>query len=467
MKVYIIGSGRRLAEMAMALSPRGEKSLVLTCDEATYRLCVERHVPARSVDITSVNLAGVGIQGGSEDLMLISDHDQARLYETVKNIAGQTPPEHVLVLTPDSSKQLEKDFPEFVFKSNQSVYRHELREFMRRHQAVQKVNSIRDILKVNRKLLTVVWGNPDPDSISCSLALQELTRDDVEVSEIAYTGDFTRQENLAMKQNLKIPMKKLSPALLEGSPTIATVDAQPSFFAENGALPFDIVIDHHPTTQMDTVRFTDVRPTYGATATIFTEYFLYTGKKMSRRLATALFYGLKTDTNNLTRKVHDADVEAFRYLRTRADENMIRNIELSQMPMSTLDTFSIAISNRKVIRDVAFSYIGHRENPDEAVYLVDLFIKLSGITWAVVACRTDEKMVVLFRTDGLRRHAGKVAEETFLEYGTAGGHRTMARAELRIERVQEEVNGLNDVALERWLLGKLSVRLKALKKAIS
>jgi len=467
MKVYIIGSGRRLAEMAMALSPRGEKSLVLTCDEATYRLCVERHVPARSVDITSVNLAGVGIQGGSEDLMLISDHDDSRLYETVKNIAGQAPPEHVLVLTPDSSKQLEKDFPAFVFKSNQSVYRHELREFMRRHQAVQKVNSIREILKVNRKLLTVVWGNPDPDSISCSLALQELTRDDVEVSEIAYTGDFTRQENLAMKQNLKIPMKKLSPALLEGSPTIATVDAQPSFFAENGALPFDIVIDHHPTTQMDTVRFTDVRPTYGATATIFTEYFLYTGKKMSRRLATALFYGLKTDTNNLTRKVHDADVEAFRYLRTRADENMIRNIELSQMPMSTLDTFSIAISNRKVIRDVAFSYIGHRENPDEAVYLVDLFIKLSGITWAVVACRTDEKMVVLFRTDGLRRHAGKVAEETFLEYGTAGGHRTMARAELRIERVQEEVNGLNDVALERWLLGKLSVRLKALKKAIS
>ncbi|MDP6958198.1 MAG: DHH family phosphoesterase [Planctomycetota bacterium] len=467
MKVYIIGSGRRLAEMAMALSPRGEKALVLTCDEATYRLCVERHVPTRSVDITSVNLAGVGIQGGSEDLMLISDHDEARLYETVKNIASQTPPEHVLVLTPDSSKQLEKDFPAFVFKSNQSVYRHELREFMRRHQAVQKVNSIRDILKGNRNLLTVVWGNPDPDSISCSLALQELTRDDVDVSEIAYTGNFTRQENLAMKQNLKIPMKKLSPALLEGDPTIATVDAQPSFFAENGTLPFDIVIDHHPTTQMDTVQFTDVRPTYGSTATIFTEYFLYTGKKMSRRLATALFYGLKTDTNNLTRKVHDADVEAFRYLRTRADENMIRNIELSQMPMSTLDTFSIAISNRKVIRDVAFSYIGHRENPDEAVYLVDLFIKLSGITWAVVACRTDEKMVVLFRTDGLRRHAGKIAEETFLDYGTAGGHRTMARAELRIERVQEEVNGLNDVALERWLLGKLSVRLKALKKAIS
>lgn len=467
MKVYIIGSGRRLAEMALALSPRGENALVLTCDEATYRLCVERHVPARSVDITSVTLEGVGIQAGSEDLMVVSDHDEERLLATVKNISVQSPPEHVLVLTPDSSKQLEKEFPEFVFKSNQSVYRHELREFMRRHNAVQKVNSIREVLKKNPNLLTVVWGNPDPDSISCALALQELTRDDVEKSEIAYTGEFTRQENLAMKQNLKISMKRFSPALLESSPTIATVDAQPSFFAEDAPLPFDIVVDHHPSTQMDEVRFTDVRPTYGATATIFTEYFLYTGKKMSRRLATALFYGLKTDTNNLTRKVHDADVEAFRYLRSRADENMIRNIELSQMPMSTLDTFSIAISNRRILRDIAFSYIGHRRNPDEAVYLVDLFIKLSGITWAIVACRTDEKMVVLFRTDGLRRHAGKVAEETFLEYGTAGGHRTMARAELQIDRVKEEIGAFTDITLERWLLAKLSVRLKALKKTLS
>ncbi len=464
MKVYIIGSGRRLAEMARALSPRGENSLVLTCDEATYRLCCERHVPSRSVDITSVNLAGVGIQPGSEDIMLVSDHDEGRLRETLKNIASQSPPEHVLVLTPESQKRLERDFPDFVFKSNQSVYRNELREFMRRHQAVQKVNAIREILRNSRKLLTIVWGNPDPDSMAGSLALQELTRDDVDSSKIAYTGTFTRQENLAMMQNLKIPMTKLEPSLLEASPTIATVDAQPSFFADNGSLPFEIVIDHHPTSQLEPVRFADVRPTYGSTSTIFTEYFLYTGKKMSRRLATALFYGLKTDTNNLTRKVHDADVEAFRYLRTRADENMIRNIELSQMPMSTLDTFSIAISNRKVARDVVFSYLGHRENPDEAVYLADLFIKLSGITWAVLACRTEEKMVVLFRTDGLRRHAGKIAEEIFLEYGTAGGHRTMARAELKLDRVREEVKELNDIAVERWLLGKLSAKLKALKK---
>ena len=42
----------------------------------------------------------------------------------------------------------------------------------------------------------------------------------------------------------------------------------------------------------------------------------------------------------------------------------------------------------------------------------------------------------------------------------------MARAELRLDRVQEEVKGLNDVAMERWLLGKLSTKLKALKKVL-
>ena len=77
MKVYIIGSGRRLAEMAMALSPRGEKSVVLTCDEATYKLCVQRHIRTRSVDITTVSLSRVGIRPGSDDIMLVSVDDGA------------------------------------------------------------------------------------------------------------------------------------------------------------------------------------------------------------------------------------------------------------------------------------------------------------------------------------------------------------------------------------------------------
>jgi nanoRNase/pAp phosphatase (c-di-AMP/oligoRNAs hydrolase) len=186
---------------------------------------------------------------------------------------------------------------------------------------------------------------------------------------------------------------------------------------------------------------------------------------MPKKVATALFYGLKVDTGNLTRNVSDADVAAFRYLRVRADENMIRTIEWSQLPLETLDSFAAAIANKKIARDVAFSYLGTIANPDMCVYVADFFIKLTGISWAIVACRSKGQVVAVFRSDGFRKHAGKLAEMLFLEYGSAGGHRTMARAELDLARVSQQLREPTDVAIEEWLLARLSTRLKPLAKA--
>ncbi|HLF92325.1 MAG TPA: phosphoesterase, partial [Planctomycetota bacterium] len=218
----------------------------------------------------------------------------------------------------------------------------------------------------------------------------------------------------------------------------------------------------HPLTDLGAPRFSDVRPTYGSTATIFTEYFQAAGIRMSKKIATALFYGLKVDTGNLTRNVSDADVAAFRYLRMRTDENMVRTIELSQLPVETLDYFAVAIANKKISRDTAFAFLGTIPNPDMCVHVADFFIKLTGISWVVVACRSKEKVIAVFRSDGFRKHAGKLAEQLFKEYGSAGGHRTMARAELELGRVVAELREPTDVAIEEWLIRRLSGGLKSL-----
>jgi nanoRNase/pAp phosphatase (c-di-AMP/oligoRNAs hydrolase) len=275
-------------------------------------------------------------------------------------------------------------------------------------------------------------------------------------------GEFTRPENAAMVNILKIPMKKFTPAMVAPDTVVATVDAQPSFFQLESPVKFDVVIDHHPLTDLGQPRFADVRPTYGSTSTIFTEYFQTAGLRMSKKIATALFYGLKVDTGNLTRNVSDADVSAFRYLRIRTDENMVRTIELSQLPVETLDYFAVAIANKKLARDTAFAYLGSIANPDMCVHVADFFIKLSGISWVVVACRSKEKVVAVFRSDGFRKHAGKLAEQLFTEYGSAGGHRTMARAELELGRLVAELREPTDVAIEEWLLRRLSTGLKPL-----
>ena len=263
---------------------------------------------------------------------------------------------------------------------------------------------------------------------------------------------------------LKIPMRKFTWDLLKPETVVATVDAQPSFFKGDDRLRFDIIVDHHPLSDLGEPKFADVRPTYGSTATIFTEYYQAAGIRMSKKIATALFYGLKVDTGNLTRNVSDADVAAFRYLRMRTDENMVRTIELSQLPLETLDYFAAAIANKKVVREVAFAYLGTIPNPDMCVHVADFFIKLTGISWAVLACRSKERVVVVFRSDGFRKHAGKLAEQLFLDYGTAGGHRTMARAELELARLVAELREPSDVAIEvRHMLA--SVRLVGLSSS--
>src|SRR5436190_13152218 len=113
---------------------------------------------------------------------------------------------------------------------------------------------------------------------------------------------------------------------------------------------------------------------------------------------------------------------------------MVRTIELSQLPVETLDYFAIAIANKKIHREVAFAYLGTIPNPDMCVHVADFFIKLTGISWAVLACRSKDRVVVVFRSDGFRKHAGHLAEGLFMEYGSAGGHPTMGRAELEISR---------------------------------
>ncbi|MBI2899518.1 MAG: DHH family phosphoesterase [Planctomycetes bacterium] len=462
MKIYILGAGYRLAEMALALSPKREDVLVLTSDEPTYRLCQERHLPVRSADLTRERLADLGIEFRIEDIAIISDYDEPRLGAILECLAAQRPQGQVLVFTPESVRALARRHPQFVFKSHRSVYRNELREMYRRVNTIQKVNALLRIVRERRRVLTVIWGNPDPDAIASARALQELLAGDVEEYRIAYTGQFTRQENLAMVHTLKVATAKWDPAMLASGPLLATVDAQPSFFQPPLPQPIDLVIDHHPLSELGPHRFSDVRTDYGSTSTILTEYFLDTGRRLPRSVATGLFYGLKVDTNNLTRNVSDADIDAFRALRMRTDENLLRTIEFSQMPLTMLDYFSIAISNKKVCRDVTFSYLGQVDNPDVGVYVADFFIKLSGISWVVVGVRTAEKLIVVFRTDGLRRHAGRIAESLFRDYGTAGGHRTMARAELQLDRVRAEVPEIADVAVERWLLSKLSLKLKAL-----
>lgn len=462
MRILLAGRGPKIVEISSWLASKNRRLYVVTPDDLNPAQ-LPPHTRHIRQDPSTIDLKREGVPLDADDVVIVIENDPQALRACITNLRRQVRTPDMAVIS--EAHQLRREFPELLFRSEANIYRQEFHDLLKRVNTRKKFQQMQAIARNASRVLILLWGNPDPDSIASSFALQHLLQEDARQILIASMGDITRPENQAMVEFLRIPMVKYEPSLLIPGTAVFTVDAQPSFFSD-GQITFDVVIDHHPKGIPAACRIKDVRPNYGSTATILTEYFLHSRRKIPRRVATALFYGLKTDTNNLTRNVSEADIRAFRILKKYADENLIRTIELSQMPMAVLENFGVAIAARKVVGSFLFSYLGPLDNADIAVYIADFFMRLSGINAVAVGCRLPEKIVVIFRSDGFRTDVGKVAETTLQPYGTAGGHRTMARAELPIPNVQTEVPDLNDAAVERWLIQKLAAAVKPLKRLL-
>ncbi|MBZ4648895.1 MAG: phosphoesterase RecJ domain protein, partial [Desulfomicrobiaceae bacterium] len=78
------------------------------------------------------------------------------------------------------------------------------------------------------------------------------------------------------------------------------------------------------------------------------------------------------------------------------------------------------------------------ESSDILVILADFFLRVHGVSATIVSGIFQDRLVVVFRGDGLRQDMGKYAQRLFGEFGSAGGHRTMARAEIPLANVSDQ-----------------------------
>ena len=160
-----------------------------------------------------------------------------------------------------------------------------------------------------------------------------------------------------MTRILEIDVEQIKPRTVEEYDMVAMVDAQPSFFEE----PFervDLVIDHHPEETPVRAVLKDVRPGYGATASILTEYLRAIDARVTQRLATALLYGIKADTQHLERNATRADLDAFAYVHALANHSALRRIERPELPAAVLDLLAEAITQRRLVDGVLFAHLG-------------------------------------------------------------------------------------------------------------
>jgi nanoRNase/pAp phosphatase (c-di-AMP/oligoRNAs hydrolase) len=83
-------------------------------------------------------------------------------------------------------------------------------------------------------------------------------------------------------------------------------------------------------------------------------------------------------------------------------------------------------------------HIGRIGNPDILVVIADFLTHVHDIGWVIVSGQVGEKLVVVFRCDGYKKNAGKLAERVLGQYGPAGGHKQSARAEIPLRNLPEK-----------------------------
>jgi nanoRNase/pAp phosphatase (c-di-AMP/oligoRNAs hydrolase) len=318
-----------------------------------------------------------------------------------------------------------------------------IQPFAKSVSSIERTKRLVDLVTLDDNLAILI--NADPDAMASALALNRIFWRKVRKSRIYHTNVIKRADNLALIKLLKIDLQHIRNLDSSEITKWAIVDSQPHHQDHLNKYHFDIIIDHHPLGPQSVAPFVDIKEDYGATATIMTEYLRAAKIKPSPRLATALFYGIKTDTENFVRPTLPNDVNAFRYLYPFVNINIVKKIESSEMTKKTLSSFRMAMENLTFHKDTAFIHMGKVNNPDILVIIADFFLKLAEASWCIVSGTYGNRLIVILRNVGFRRDAGKTAQKMFGRWGTAGGHRSAARAEIPLKEIEEDLKELPDL----------------------
>jgi nanoRNase/pAp phosphatase (c-di-AMP/oligoRNAs hydrolase) len=305
------------------------------------------------------------------------------------------------------------------------------------------------------KVLIVTHDNPDPDSIASAVALRHLllvkTGQD---AVITYGGVVGRGENRSMVELLEIPLVPISKLDVKEFAVVCMVDTQPD--TGNNSYPADrpvhLVIDHHPPkNDLSGVCWVDIRTHYGASATMLYEYLCQQQVSINTKLATSLYYAIKSETQDLGREWSKADREAYLKLLPLSNNQILFDIIHPQVPRDYFSAFRTALENARVYGSVLVFNLRQINNPDLVAELADFLLRQQGVSYVLGMGWHAGMQILSMRALDHHANLGQVIQQMVKGLGTAGGHEMVAGGQIR-EMAEDEAA---QQELERLLTRRL------------
>lgn len=293
---------------------------------------------------------------------------------------------------------------------------------------------------------------PDPDAIASAMAFSAIVSSHVKRIETVFVRETRRPDNRTMLSLFHVKYKMLQDVDLNVYTKKVMLDGQPSHSHLTESVDFSVVIDHHPPAESSKrVPFTDIRPLHSANSTIMVEYLeeMYQGK-ISSKLATALYYGILTDTDYFVRVKDSKYVSAVCTLLPKVNMGIIRTIESSELCRRHIKYFIEGLNSIIFRESSAFVYMEKVADKDFLSVMSDFLMRVRGVDMDVVSCVSEDTLILAFRSWTDRFNVGEIAGK-LSSYGEGGGHRFAGRAEIPLSQIPDMYKPLSSDSIIGFL----------------
>lgn len=309
-------------------------------------------------------------------------------------------------------------------------------------------------------LLILTHDYPDPDALAAGYGLQYLAQTGFGIqSRIAYRGEVGRTENKTMVRLLRIPIQKFKPLWLKRDRCTALVDTQPGF--SNNPFPADqrpaIILDQHPSSSPAEADLSIVDPECGATCVLVAQALLQSGLDIPIRVATALAYGILTDTLDLYRIKSQDVVETYLQVLHHSDMRLLARIQIPLHPRRFFSTLAKGITEARLHRRLLVTHLGRVDTPDRIAQVAEFLLTYRGAQWVLATGRHKGRFHASLRAAQRNAEAGPVLREAFECPTQAGGHGPIAGGSCRLNADAPEEEWKS---LEQGLAARVVKRLR-------
>ena len=323
-----------------------------------------------------------------------------------------------------------------------SAIQDRLRSIDRKQGASEVLRRLSD--EEDSRILIVCHDNPDPDALASALAMKHLCESLGHTSTIIHGGMIEHQQNRAMVKLLEMDVRKLIldweiEDLLNESDIVVCVDF--SHPGANNILPPTcvphIVIDHHTSEVRPAGDVILVRSEFAATSSLIASVLMNSGVEMNTKVATALAFGIRTDTLGFTRSFNAVDLRALSWLGAWIDWDLMRSFESPPRSQEVLAIFRQALKDATLNDGLMLVPITDMADRDALSQVADFLLPTEGVEIVVTYGVRMSKVIISARSTKDNIHLGKIFGRTF-EQGSAGGHKELAGGQIRFEELKCE-----------------------------